>query len=113
MGRYGPFLEQGERRASIPEGVSPDEMTLDAALKLLDQAAEGEKPLGHDPATGKPIFIKTGRFGPYVQMGLPDEEEKPKNASLMKGMTPADITVEVALKLLSLPRDLARIRRPA
>ncbi len=106
VGRYGPFLEQGERRASIPETVSPDEMTLAAALQLLDQAAEGEKPLGYDPATGKPIFLKTGRFGPYVQMGVPDEEEKPKNASLLKGMKPEDITVETALKLLSLPRDL-------
>ena len=106
VGRYGPFLEQGERRASIPEAVSPDEMTLTAALQLLDQAAEGEKPLGFDPETNKPIFIKTGRFGPYVQMGIADEDEKPKNASLLKGMKPEDITIEVALKLLSIPRDL-------
>jgi DNA topoisomerase-1 len=106
VGRYGPFLEQGERRASIPETVSPDEMTLTAALQLLDQAAEGDKPLGYDPETNKPIFIKTGRFGPYVQMGVPDEEEKPKNASLLKGMKPEDVTLEVALKLLSIPRDL-------
>ncbi|HEY1602207.1 MAG TPA: type I DNA topoisomerase [Pirellulales bacterium] len=106
VGRYGPFLEQGERRASIPESVSPDELTLDAALKLLDQAAEGDKPLGHDPATGKPVYMKTGRFGPYVQLGNPDEEEKPKNASLLKGMRPEDMTVDVALKLLSLPREL-------
>ncbi len=106
VGRYGPFLEQGERRASIPEGVSPDELTIDAALKLLAQAEEGEKPLGHDPASGAPVFIKTGRFGPYVQMGNPDSEEKPKNASLLKGMTPEGITIEIALKLLTLPREL-------
>ena len=106
VGRYGPFLEQGERRASIPDSVSPDEMTLTAALKLLDQAAEGDKPLGHDPATGKPVYLKTGRFGPYVQLGQPDDEEKPKNASLLKGMLPEDITVETALALLTLPRDL-------
>ncbi|HVU87808.1 MAG TPA: type I DNA topoisomerase [Pirellulales bacterium] len=106
VGRYGPFLEQGERRASIPETVSPDEMTIEAALQLLDQAAEGEKPLGYDPETNKPIFIKTGRFGPYVQMGVPDDEEKPKNASLLKGMKPEDVTIDVALKLLSIPRDL-------
>jgi DNA topoisomerase-1 len=106
VGRYGPFLEQGERSASIPESVLPDELTLDASLKLLDQAAEGDKPLGHDPDSGKPIYIKTGRFGPYVQMGDADGEEKPKNASLLKGMTPDGLTVEIALKLLSLPRDL-------
>ncbi len=106
VGRYGPFLEQGERRASIPDSVSPDELTLDAALKLLDQAAEGDKPLGYDPSSGKPVYLKTGRFGPYVQLGSPDDEEKPKNASLLKGMKPEDITVDKALALLSLPRNL-------
>ena len=106
VGRYGPFLEQGERRASIPDGVSPDELTLDVALKLLDQAAEGAKPLGHDPATGKPIYLKTGRFGPYVQLGDVEDEEKPKNASLLKGMQPERVSVETALSLLSLPRTL-------
>jgi DNA topoisomerase-1 len=106
VGRYGPFLEQGERRASIPDSVSPDELTLEAALKLLDQAAEGDKPLGHDPASGKPIYLKTGRFGPYVQLGNAEDEEKPKNASLLKGMQPDQVSVETALKLLSLPRTL-------
>ena len=76
------------------------------ALKLLDQAAEGAKPLGHDPATGKPIYLKTGRFGPYVQLGDVEDEEKPKNASLLKGMQPERVSVETALSLLSLPRTL-------
>ncbi|MCC9608824.1 type I DNA topoisomerase [Blastopirellula sp. JC732] len=127
VGRYGPFVEQGERRGSIPSDLAPDEVTLDKALELLDKAQLGDEPLGYDPATGRPVFIKTGRFGDYVQLGLleTDEEpveeeaeekpkgkkkaadkEKPKNASLLKGMQASDITLEVALKLLSLPREV-------
>jgi DNA topoisomerase-1 len=112
VGRFGPFVEQGEpdqegyRRASLPEDMAPDELTLAAALKLLDQAAQGDEPLGLCPETGKPVFLKTGRFGPYVQRGKPQDEEKPQNASLLRGMRPEDVTLEVALKLLTLPRTL-------
>ncbi|HEX7447136.1 MAG TPA: type I DNA topoisomerase, partial [Pirellulales bacterium] len=106
VGRYGPFLEQGTRRASIPDGFPPDELTVDKAMEMLAQAAQGDEPLGICPETHKPVFLKIGRFGPYVQRGTPDDEEKPRNASLLKGMKPEDITLEVALKLLSLPRDL-------
>jgi len=106
VGRFGPFVEQGERRASVPEGMAPDELTLPVALKMLDQAAQGDTPLGYCPTTGRPVFLKTGRFGPYVQLGAAGEKEKPKNASLLKGMRREDVTLEVALKLLSLPRAL-------
>ncbi|MBX7166909.1 MAG: type I DNA topoisomerase [Pirellulales bacterium] len=106
VGRFGPFLEQGERRASLPEGTAPDEVNLDSALKLLSQAAAAEEPLGFCPETGKPVFLKTGRFGPYVQRGTTEDEEKPKNASLLRGMQPQDVTLEMALRLLSLPRTL-------
>jgi len=106
VGRYGPFLEQGERRASLPDGVSPDEVTLNVALAMLDRAALGETPLGYCPQTSKPVFLRVGRFGPYVQLGKADDEEKPRNASLLPGMTPDDVTLEVALKLLTLPREL-------
>ncbi|MGH7140772.1 MAG: topoisomerase C-terminal repeat-containing protein, partial [Pirellulales bacterium] len=106
VGRFGPFLEQGERRASIPDGFPPDEMSVDKALEMLGQAQQAEEPLGICPDTHKPVFLKVGRFGPYVQRGRPDDEEKPRNASLLKGMKPEDITLPVALKLLSLPRDL-------
>ena len=111
VGRYGPFIEQGERRASIPDGTPPDELTVEAAVAMLEQAAQGEAPLGTDPETGRPIYLKVGRFGPYIQMGNADDEEKPKNASLLKNMKPEDVTIDVALKLLTLPRDLGP--RPA
>jgi DNA topoisomerase-1 len=113
VGRYSPFIEQGgrpaestARTASLPEDTPPDEVTLDVALKLLEQAQQGEEPLGADPQTGKPVYLKVGRFGPYVQLGSPEDEEKPKNASLLKGMNPADVDLQTALKLLSLPRNL-------
>jgi DNA topoisomerase-1 len=106
VGRYSPFVEQGERTASLPEETPPDEVTLDAAMKLLEQAAQGDEPLGVDPETHKPVYLKVGRFGPYVQRGSPEDEEKPQNASLLKGMNPSDIDLTTALKLLSLPRNL-------
>jgi DNA topoisomerase-1 len=73
---------------------------------LLKKAEAGDEPLGLCPDTHKPVFVKSGRFGPYVQLGQADDEEKPKNAGLLKGMEVEDITLEVALKLLSLPRQV-------
>ena len=106
VGKFGPFLEQGERKATIPNETPPDELTLTKALELLDQASVGEEPLGVDPETQRPVYLKTGRFGPYVQLGPASEEEKPKNASLLPGMSPVDVNFELALRLLSLPRTL-------
>jgi DNA topoisomerase-1 len=106
VGRYSPFVEQGDRTATLPEDTPPDEVTLPVALNLLDQAQQGEEPLGICPDTARPVYLKVGRFGPYVQRGAPDEEDKPQNASLLKGMNPSDIDLATALKLLSLPRNL-------
>jgi DNA topoisomerase-1 len=104
VGKYGPFLEQGERKASLPDGMAPDEVTLARSLELLEAGMVEDEPLGICPDTKKPVYLKVGRFGPYVQLGTPEDEEKPKNASLLPGITPEDVTFEVALKLLSLPR---------
>jgi len=106
VGRYGPFLEQGERRSPLPPDLAPDEINVASALEMLDRAKQAEEPLGICPTTGKPVFLKLGRFGPYVQRGIADDEEKPQNASLMRGMTPEQIDLETALKLLSIPRTL-------
>ncbi|PQO25127.1 type I DNA topoisomerase [Blastopirellula marina] len=106
VGRYGPYVEQGERRGSIPDELPPDEIDLAKAMEILEQAEKGEEPMGEHPETGKPIYLKTGRFGPYVQMGSSDDEEKPKNASLLKGMNAGDVNLETAIKLLSLPREV-------
>ncbi len=106
VGRYGPFLEQGERRGTLPDDSAPDEITLEKARQILDQAQKAEEPLGICPETGKPVFLKQGRFGPYVQRGSSEDEEKPQNASLLKGMQPEEVHLETALQLLSLPREL-------
>lgn len=105
VGRYGPYIEQGDRRASIPDDMPPDEMTLTTALELLAKQERGEQPLGHHPESNKPIYVKQGRFGPYVQLGDADDEDK-KNASLLKGMTVETLDLETAVKLLTLPRTL-------
>ena len=106
VGKYGPFVEQGERKASLPDGMAPDELNMERALELLEAASIDEEPIGTDPETQKPVYIKQGRFGPYVQLGTKDDDEKPKNASLLRGMAVEDVTFEIALKLLALPRTL-------
>ncbi len=107
-GRYGPYVKRGDDTASIPEGLPPDELTLEKALELL-AAPKGDEPIGDDPDTGLPVYVKTGRFGPYVQLGDQDTlppDEKPKMESLFKDMKPEEVTLEQALKLLSLPREV-------
>ncbi|MDO5555053.1 MAG: type I DNA topoisomerase [Planctomycetia bacterium] len=106
VGRYGPFLQQGERQAGVPDELPPDELTIAKALELFETSQRTEEPLGMCPETGKPIYVKSGRFGPYIQRGDADGKEKPQNASLLKGMTPESIDLATALALLSLPRTL-------
>jgi DNA topoisomerase-1 len=87
--------------------MPPDELTLERALEMADRAAEGDRSIGDDPETGKPIYVKEGRFGPYVQLGdREDGGEKPRMASLWKSMSPDSVTLEDALMLLSFPKDL-------
>ena len=106
VGRYGPYLERGEERASIPDGVAPDELTLERALEILEEGAKGPRQLGHHPRSGEPIFVKVGRYGPYVQLGEGDGDEKPKMKSLLPGSTPETVSVEEAAALLDLPRTV-------
>ncbi len=113
VGRYGPYVARGDDRASIPEGVAPDELTLDQAIELLE-APSGDRTLGTDPETGLPIIAKSGRYGPYVQLGEPDPDAKPKakgkpkTASLFKSMSLETVTMEEALQLLTLPRVVGK-----
>jgi DNA topoisomerase-1 len=116
VGRYGPYVqvEDSDQRATIPEDIPPDELTVARASELLAQAALGDRVLGAHPEEGKPVYIKTGRFGPYVQLGDPELTEKgkikrgskPKMASLWPGMSMETITLDDALMLLSFPREV-------
>ncbi|HLU39796.1 MAG TPA: type I DNA topoisomerase [Planctomycetota bacterium] len=106
IGRYGPFLACGDMRTSLPDETPPDELTLERAIELLEKGAEGPKALGTDPETGLPVYVKTGRFGPYLQLGDATGDSKPKMASLLPGMSPETIDLETALQVLALPRTL-------
>jgi DNA topoisomerase I len=104
VGRYGPYLERDGQRASVPEELAPDELTVGRAEELLSQPS-GDRELGTDPDSGLPIVAKTGRYGPYVAEVLPeDSKEKPRTASLFKTMSLDTIGLDDALRLLQLPR---------
>ena len=105
VGRYGAYLQRGEENASIPEDMAPDELTLEKAIEFLS-APSGDRHLGEHPETGLAVYAKNGRFGAYIQMGELEKgsKEKPVTSSLMKAQEPTTITLEDALKLLSLPR---------
>ena len=106
VGRYGPSVRRGEDSASVPDGTTPDELTVDRVLELL-AAGRDERALGTDPETGLSVVAKSGRYGPYVQLGLVDEvPDKPKFASLFKTMELETVTLDQALMLLSLPRTV-------
>ncbi len=104
-GRYGPYVQRGEDTASLPDSVAPDELTIEMAEELLD-APSGDRELGSDPETGKPVLARAGRYGPYVQLGEVESgsKEKPKTASLFKTMSLDAVTLDQALRLLSQPR---------
>jgi DNA topoisomerase I len=104
-GRYGPYLKRGEDTVSVPDALAPDEMTVEKALALLS-APKGDTPVGVDPISGLNVYVKTGRFGPYVQLGEVSDDSKPKTASLFKTMKPEEVTLAQALELLTLPRIL-------
>jgi DNA topoisomerase-1 len=106
VGRYGPYLERDGDRASIPDDLPPDELTLDRALELLNEQPAGDKILGTDPKTGQVVLARTGRFGPYVQLGEAQEKQKPKTASLFRSMSLDSISLDDALQLLELPRTV-------
>ena len=104
VGRYGPYVEHDGRRASIPDDIAPDELTAERARELLEQPS-GDRELGVDPATGRTIVARSGRYGPYVTEVLPeDAKEKPRTASLFKTMSLDTVALEDALRLLTLPR---------
>ncbi len=102
-GRFGPYLEKGEQRVSVPEDIPPDELTPERATELLE-APSGDRVLGVDPGSGVEVLVRNGRFGPYVQLGENDEGEKRPTASLFKSMHPDTVTLDQALQLLTLPR---------
>ena len=110
IGKNYVFAERGEGedvdRATIPIDLLIDELTVDKALELFEATSKADEPLGKDPETKQNVYAKVGPFGPYVQLGEAGEDSKPPRVSLPRGMTLDDVSLEYALKLLSLPREV-------
>ena len=106
VGRYGPYLVRGDERASVPDDTAPDELTVAVAEALLANPS-ADRALGVHPDTGNEIAARSGRYGPYVTEILPEgSTDKPRTASLFKSMALESMTLEDALRLLTLPRSL-------
>ena len=111
VGRYGPYLERDGQRVNVPEDIAPDELTVEKAEELFNQP-NADVSLGTDPDSGREVVAKAGRFGPYVTELLPEDapsSAKPRTASLLKSMALDTVTLDDALKLLSLPRTLGEL----
>jgi len=137
FGRYGPYLDVTDptnpdaepRRVNLPEDLAPDELTAEKAQEIIDAPVAGNRVLGEHPETGRLIVVKDGRFGPYLEEELPEEDvaideatgeviapkkrttkkdaaPKPRRASLFKSMSPETIDLDTALQLLALPRTV-------
>ena len=108
VGRFGPYLQEignEDLKASVPEYLTPDELTEDKIAELFELSKQDGKVLGKDPDTGTDIMVKNGRFGPYVTEKLPDgSADKPRIASLFKSMSIDTVTLQEAVSLLNLPR---------
>ncbi|WP_166345293.1 type I DNA topoisomerase [Phytoactinopolyspora limicola] len=111
VGRYGPYVEDADgNRGSVPEDLPPDELTVEKARELVE-AGNGDRELGIHPDTGRTVVAKAGRYGPYVTEVLPEDTPKgtkPATASLFKSMSLDTITLDEALRLLTLPRTVGK-----
>jgi len=101
IGRYGPYLRRGDDTRSIPDDIYMGDLTLETIEKIFDQETKEDEPLGNDPNTGDPVWIKKGPYGHYVQLG-----DTKTRKGIPKNYTLSEVDLEYALKLLSLPREI-------
>ncbi len=111
VGRYGPYLERDGQRVNVPDGTAPDELTPEFAAELFERPS-GDKILGTDPNSGRTIVARAGRYGPYVTEVFEEDAPasvKPRTASLLKAMDLDSVTLDDALRLLTLPRTIGEL----
>lgn len=111
VGRYGPYLEKQQNgeviTASLPDDVAPAELNNELVQKLIEQKRRGPQALGMHPEEGVPVYVLSGPFGPYVQLGdVTEENPKPKRSSIPNNLDPQQLDLATAVKLLELPRRL-------
>ena len=111
VGKYGPYVvwhdeENQEIHASIPENIAPADVEREELVALARSRRDGPEPLGKDPDTQQPIYLLTGRYGPYLQLGEAQDDEKPKRVAVPSGMKKEHVTLEFAQNMLSLPKEL-------
>ncbi len=111
VGRYGAYVvieEDGEEKTvDVPDGVAPADLDYEKVIEQLRRKEEGPTPLGTDPDSGEPVYLKNGRYGWYLQLGeRNDDGPKPKTASVPDGVEPENVDLKEALKFLSLPREI-------
>jgi len=109
IGRNFVYVQVGqddEKRATLPVDLLIDELDTAKALELVEQRRKAQEPIGQHPETGQNIYALVGPFGPYLQLGENDGDTKPKRVSLGRGTDPTAVDLDLALKLLSLPREI-------
>jgi DNA topoisomerase I len=99
IGRYGLYIQKGDTRATILDTIPPSELDSNYVINLLEKKESGPEEMGNFPETGEPIYLKVGRYGPYIQTGK-------KMKSLLPGMKEEDVTPEIALAIISLPKTI-------
>ncbi|HYW35036.1 MAG TPA: type I DNA topoisomerase, partial [Balneolaceae bacterium] len=113
VGRFGPYVKKQKNgkaiTTSIPDNWKPSDITAEKLEELIEAEEAGPKSIGKHPETGEPVYVLNGRYGPYVQVGeVSDDNKKPPRASLLKGMKPEEVDLDLALRLLELPRSLGK-----
>ena len=110
VGKYGPYVEgplDGETvTASLPEDLAPGDTTEETLQEILEEANKGDQVLGIHPEADLPVLLKSGPYGPYMQLGDDEQEGKPKRVSLPPGVEPKDVDFDLGLQIINLPREL-------
>ena len=110
VGKYGPYVEGPMNdttvTASLPDDLAPGDTTEEKLKDILEEANQGDRVLGIHPEVDQPVLLKSGPYGPYVQLGDDDQEGKPKRVSLPPGVEPEDVDFDLGLQIIDLPREL-------